>query len=82
VLYECLTGNRAFQGDTITETVVAILKSEPDWTPLPVDTPPHVRAVLRQCFQKDPNLRLRDIGDVRVEMREDLAEPSAVIPVA
>ena len=82
VLYECLTAKRAFQGDTITETVAAILKSEPDWTLLPLETPAFVRSLLRRCLQKDPNLRLRDIGDVRVEMREELAEPSAVIPVA
>ncbi len=82
VLYECLTGKRAFQGDTITETVAAILKSEPDWTLLPAETSALVRSLLRQCLQKDPGLRLRDIGDVRVEMREELVEASSVIPVA
>ena len=75
VLFECLTGKRAFQGDTITETMAAILKSEPDWTLLPVGTPLFVRAVLRQCLRKDPNLRLRDIADARVEMLE---EPSRI----
>jgi Tol biopolymer transport system component len=73
VLYECLTGKRTFQGDTITETVAAILKSEPDWTLLPADTPSSVRAVLRRCLQKDPSLRLRDIGDARLEI-ESVAE--------
>ncbi|MBP1598508.1 MAG: serine/threonine protein kinase [Acidobacteria bacterium] len=82
VLYECLTGKRAFQGDTITETVAAILKSEPDWTLLPGETPASVRSLLRRCLQKDPNLRLRDIGDARVEMLEGLAEPAEVIPGA
>jgi len=53
---------RPFQGDTITETVASILKSEPDWTLLPANTPAIVRSLLRLCLQKDPNLRLRDIG--------------------
>jgi eukaryotic-like serine/threonine-protein kinase len=75
VLYECLTGKRAFQGETITETVAAILKSEPDWTLLPVDTPPFVRAVLRQCLRKDPSERLHDISDARIEMRESVSQP-------
>ncbi len=82
ILFECLTGKRAFQGDTITETVAAILKSEPDWLLLPAETPAFVRSLLRRCLQKDPNLRLRDIGDVRVEMREGLSEPAEVIPAA
>ena len=80
VLYECLTGKRAFQGDTITETVAAILKSEPDWTLLPADTPAIVRSLLRRCLQKDPSLRLRDIADARMEMREGLSEPAAGDP--
>jgi len=80
VLYECLTAKRAFQGETITETVASILKSEPDWTLLPIETPSSVRAVLRQCLQKDPNLRLHDIADARVEMREALVGLSVEVP--
>ena len=75
VLYECLTGKRAFQGDTITETVAAILKSEPDWTLLPAETPSSVRAVLKQCLQKDPKERLHDIADARIEMQEQISLP-------
>jgi len=82
VLYECLTGTRAFPGETIAESIAKILGSEPDWTILPAENPPFVRAVLRQCLQKDPSLRLHDIADARVEMREELAEPPIVIPVA
>jgi eukaryotic-like serine/threonine-protein kinase len=77
VLFECLTGKRPFQGDTISETVAAILKGEPDWTLLPADTPTSVRAVLRWCLQKDANVRLHDIADARVEMQEETS-PSAV----
>ena len=82
VLYECLTAKRAFQGDTITETVAAILKSEPDWTLLPLETPAFVRSLLRRCLQKDPNSRLHDIADARVEMLEGLSEPAEMMPVA
>jgi len=82
VLYECLTGKRAFERDTITETMAAILKSEPDWALLPIDTPPVVRAVLRQCLQKEPARRLHDIADARVEMGDELGEPSAVVSAA
>ncbi len=74
VLYECLTGRKAFQGDTITEVLASILKSEPDWEMLPADTPPFLRRVLRKCLQKDPSLRLHDISDARIEMLEEPAE--------
>jgi len=70
VLYECLTARRTFQGDTITETVAAILKSEPDWTLLASETPSFVRSLLRRCLQKEPNLRLHDIADARIEIEE------------
>jgi hypothetical protein len=81
VLYECLTGKRAFQGETIAETLAAILKSEPDLTLLPVETPLILRSLIRQCLQKDPNLRLHDIADARVEMQDEPAQPSAIPPV-
>jgi serine/threonine-protein kinase len=73
ILYECLTGKRAFQGETITEIVASILKSDPDWNALPVDTPASIRTLLRRCLQKDPSLRLRDIGDARIEIGESAA---------
>jgi serine/threonine-protein kinase len=76
ILYECLTGKRTFQGDTITETVAAILKSEPDWTLLPAETPAIVRSLLRRCLQKDPGLRLHDIADARIEIGESATHPS------
>jgi hypothetical protein len=82
VLYECLTGKQAFQGETIAETLAAILKTDPDWTLLPAETPAIVRSLIRQCLQKDPNLRLHDIADARVEMQDEPAEPSSVVPVA
>lgn len=82
ILYECLTGKRAFEGETITETMAAILKSDPDYTLLPPETRPLVSLVLRQCLQKDPSLRLRDIADVRLELRDLLAAPFEAVPGA
>ena len=73
ILYECLTGKRAFPGDTATESMAAVLRGEPDWDSLPAGTPQNVRAVLGRCLQKDPRLRLRDIGDARLEIGESSA---------
>jgi eukaryotic-like serine/threonine-protein kinase len=70
VLYEMLTGQRAFEGSTVTEIFAGILKTDPDWRRLPKDTPENIRRLLRRCLQKDRKLRLRDIGDVRVEIDE------------
>src|SRR5512136_1140258 len=80
ILYECLTGRRAFQGDTITETVAAILKNEPDWTILPIETPLSVRALLRQCLQKEPNARLHDVADVRIEIQDAIIRGTEIQP--
>jgi serine/threonine protein kinase/Tol biopolymer transport system component len=83
ILYECLAGKRAFEGETVTETVAAILKNDPDHTLLPPETRPLVSPVLRQCLQKDPGLRLRDIADVRLELRDLLAAaPFEAVPGA
>jgi serine/threonine-protein kinase len=82
VLYECLTGEGAFQGETITEIVAAILKSEPDWSQLPKDTPALVRSLLQRCLQKDPSLRLHDIADARIEIGESIGQPLETVTVA
>jgi len=81
VLYECLTGKRAFRGDSITEVMAKILEAEPDWGQLPANTPAIVRSLLRRCLQKDLGRRLHDIVDARVEVLEGLSEPAEVIPV-
>jgi serine/threonine-protein kinase len=70
VLYEMLTGQRAFPGDTVADAFSAILSREPDWRLLPADTPPAVRRLLRRCLDKDTTRRLRDIGDARLELLE------------
>jgi len=68
VLYEMLTGKRAFDGEDVTLLVANIVKAEPAWAPLPDETPAGVRVVLQRCLQKDPKQRLRDIGDVRLAL--------------
>ena len=70
VLYECLTGRKAFGEETFTETLAAIIHKEPDWTLLPSDAPSNVRRVLERCLQKDRKQRMRDIGDVALELRD------------
>jgi serine/threonine-protein kinase len=80
LLYECLTGKAPFKGETITETVAKILEGTPDWTLLPAETPAIVRSLLRRSLQKDPDLRLHDIADARVEILEGRSEPAEAIP--
>jgi serine/threonine-protein kinase len=76
ILFECLTGKRPFLGATVTESLAAILRGEPDWDSLPAGTPQNVRAVVRRCLQKDPRERLHDIADVRIEIVEPATYPS------
>ena len=65
LLYELLTGKRAFQGETQSDTIAAVLEREPDWQALPAKTPAKIRELLRQCLQKDANRRLSNIADAR-----------------
>ena len=71
VLFELLTGRRIFKGETASDVLAAILTAEPRWDILPPGTPVRIRDLLRRSLQKDPNHRLRDIGDARIEI--DLA---------
>jgi len=66
VLYEMLTGTRAFAGEDVSEIVASVIKSEPDWRRLPSGVSPTVHALLKACLEKDPKRRVRDIGDVRL----------------
>ena len=77
VLYELLTGRQAFPGETVSDTIGAILNREPDWNQLPRDLPPSVLTLLRRCLEKDAKKRKRDIGDARAEIDDALARPSA-----
>ena len=87
VLYEMLTGKMAFSGETVTDTLAAVIKEEPDWMRLPVPMPARVRVLLQRCLQKEPKQRLRDIGDARISIEEVLsgapeASPSAAVALA
>lgn len=73
VLYEMLTGQQAFQGESVTDTLAAVLTRDPDWSLLPAATPMRVRVLLQRCLQKDPKHRLRDMGDARISLDEVLA---------
>jgi len=79
VLYECLTGKRAFPGETISDTLASVLRAEPDWDALPGETPAAARRLLRRCLEKDRKARLRDVGDARLEIREALTLPAAEV---
>ncbi len=75
ILYECLSGNRPFEGETVTETLAAILRGEPDWQTLPATTPHSIRLLLKRCLQRDPNRRFRDAADASILVEESLAAP-------
>jgi serine/threonine protein kinase len=77
VLYEMLTGQRVFSGDTVSDTLAAVLKSEPDWSSLPPETPLEILRLLRRCLERDRKRRLHDIADARIEIDEALARPEA-----
>src|SRR5262249_35975649 len=85
VLYEMLTGQRAFRGDTATDVLAAIVERAPDWSALPVHTPLSVQRLLRRCLEKDANERLHDLADARIEITEvqrggAVAESQVAIP--
>jgi Tol biopolymer transport system component len=70
VLWEMLTGRRLFAGDTVTDTLAGVLKTEIDWNALPAPTPPNLRRLLERCLTRDRRQRLHDIGDARLELDE------------
>jgi len=63
VLYEMLSGHRAFGGHTVSDTIAGILQGEADWNALPRSTPPGVLRLVKRCLEKEPDRRLRDLGD-------------------
>ena len=80
VLYEMLTGRAPFAGDTISDTLAAILEREPDRTMLPADTPVPIRRLLRRCLEKDRNGRLDSAAGARLEIDDAIASPAAETP--
>jgi serine/threonine-protein kinase len=82
VLMEMLTGRRVFAGETASHVIAAVLKTEPDWTTLPVDTPASVRRLVRRCLDKDPRRRLESAADARIEIEDALAGAAEVPPIS
>ena len=82
VLYEMLTGARAFPGDDVTETMAAVVKSTPDWSALPADTPPPVVTLIQKCLEKDRHARIGDIAVARFLLSDDssIAPSAAATP--
>jgi serine/threonine-protein kinase len=68
VLYECLTGRRAFEGETPTDVLAKVIERDPSWDALPARTPARLREVVQRCLEKEPRRRYRDAGDVRIEL--------------
>src|SRR6185369_7287826 len=68
MIYEMLTATQAFGGVNLSDTVAAVLRSEPDWAKLPAITPWRIRVLLKRCLQKDSRQRLHDVADVRIEI--------------
>jgi len=87
VLFEMLAGRRAFDGEDATEVIAAIVRAEPDWGALPADTPPHLRAIVRRCLEKDRKARIPDLSVVRFLMNEtpsltNASSPDSRVPSA
>ena len=76
ILYECLTGRRAFEGESVSETLAAILRGEPEWKALPVNLPWRIADLLHRCLQKNPHDRMHDAGDARIDIEEAAKYPT------
>lgn len=81
VLFEMLSGQKAFEGETISDTLAAVLRADPDWSSLPAATPASVRNLLHRCLVKAPRQRLRDIGDARIAIEELLSGADVGAPL-
>ena len=82
VLFEMITGTRAFDGEEISDVLASVLKSDPKWTALPAAAPAALRRLIRRCLERDPKRRLQAIGEARIQIDdlisgvpEELAAP-------
>jgi serine/threonine-protein kinase len=82
VVYELLTGARAFDGDSVSDTIALVLRADPDWTMLPAEVPQTLRIYLERCVEKRPQDRFQDVGDVRLALSGafDARVPATVPP--
>jgi Tol biopolymer transport system component len=81
VLFELVSGRRLFEGESISETLAAVLMKDPDWSALPSNTPARVRRLLQRCLTRNPKNRLQDIGDARIYLQEVLAGDDEAVEV-
>jgi serine/threonine-protein kinase len=79
VLYEMLTGRQIWIGDTVTDIIAAADAKDPDFSILPANIHPGIPILLRQCLQKEPRERFRDVGDVRIQIKQVLADPNGLL---
>ena len=77
LLFEMLTARMAFSGETVTDTLASVIRSEPAWSLLPASTPPAIRKLLQRCLKKDIKQRLQAIGDARISIEESIAGADA-----
>jgi serine/threonine-protein kinase len=84
VLYEMLSGKRAFAGESVSDTLASVLKVDPDWNALPAETPASIRRLIQRCLTKDRKQRLQAIGEARIAIDEALsgASQESAEPVA
>src|SRR5262249_51773362 len=80
VLYEMLTGKRAFDGEDVSDTLANVLKAEPDWSALPADASRNIRDVLHGCLQKDRKQRIGDFSTIRFLSGRDTQGAETRIP--
>ncbi|MFH2054298.1 MAG: protein kinase [bacterium] len=78
ILFEMLTGTRLFKGETISDTLAAVLRAEPDWDLLPVAEAPELCRLIERCLERNPKQRLRDIGEARIFLQDGGASGSSL----
>jgi serine/threonine-protein kinase len=79
VLYEMLTRKKAFDGETVTDVLAAVVTRDPDWSAVPRGTPRRLVELLHRCLEKDPARRLRDAGEARIVIDDLIAHPRSEV---
>ncbi len=77
ILFEMVSGQRVFTGETISDTMAAVLRADPPWEALPADIPSGVRRLIERCLERDARRRLRDIGEARVRLERWRDDPAS-----
>jgi len=79
ILYEMLTGRKAFDGATVSDVLARVLEREPDWDALPEETPANIRQLMRRCLEKDVRRRLQAVGEARILIQDELQQTASMI---